>query len=187
MMASATFNFPRVYLYQHHSTNPRSKSPAFISNPKPFRCDFIVGNGKLVVDNATSLSTKAKAASNPRRRFSCTSNLAEYAQTTSAVYGFLLLSGGFFAYTRTGSKGSLLGGVSGAAVMATAYYLMKTPETEALGDALGFGSAFLFASVFGIRLAATRKFAPAGPLLALSLSALAVFITAYLQDSVTTL
>lgn len=27
---------------------------------------------------------------------------------------------------------------------------MKTPETEALGDALGFGSAFLFASVFGM-------------------------------------
>ncbi|KAK9926484.1 hypothetical protein M0R45_023712 [Rubus argutus] len=186
MMASATLNLGRGYLYQHHSTVPRSKSPAF-SNPKPFLGDFIVGNGKLTVNNATSLGAKPKAASNPRRRFSCTSNLAEYAQTTSAVYGFLLLSGGFFAFTRTGSKGSLLGGVSGAAVMATAYYLMQTPETEALGDALGFGSAFLFACVFGIRLAATRKFAPAGPLLALSLSALAVFISAYLQDSVTTL
>lgn len=91
MMASATLNLARGYLYQHHSTVPRSKSPAF-SNPKPFHCDFIVGNGKLTVNNATTLG-----ASNPRRRFSCTSNLAEYAQTTSAVYGFLLLSGGFFA------------------------------------------------------------------------------------------
>lgn len=145
-MASATLNLVRGCLYQHPSTVPRSKSPAF-SNLKPFLCDFIVGNGKLTVNNATSLGTKPKAASNPRRRFSCTSNLAEYAQTTSAVYGFLLLSGGFFAckllvssintptdffffffsidggfswaVTRTGSKGSLLGGVSGAAVMAT--------------------------------------------------------------------
>ncbi|XP_050377649.1 protein FATTY ACID EXPORT 4, chloroplastic [Argentina anserina] len=182
MMASAAISFPRVGLYHHHSTTPRSKSPHAFSNPNRFRCDFIAGQ------NATSLGTKAKVAySKPHREFSCTSNLAEYAQTTSAVYGFLLLSGGYFAYARTGSKGSLIGGLSGAALMATAYYLMQTPETEALGDALGFGSAFLFASVFGIRLAATQKFAPAGPLLALSLSALAVFITAYLQDSATTL
>lgn len=26
---------------------------------------------------------------------------------------------------------------------------MQSPETKALGDAVGFGSAFLFASVFG--------------------------------------
>jgi hypothetical protein len=30
------------------------------------------------------------------------------------------------------------------------YYLMQSPETKALGDAVGFGSAFLFASVFGM-------------------------------------
>lgn len=30
-----------------------------------------------------------------------------------------------------------------------AYYLMQSPETKVIGDALGFGSAFLFSAVFG--------------------------------------
>ncbi|MFQ6652175.1 hypothetical protein Gotur_024164 [Gossypium turneri] len=63
-----------------------------------------------------------------------------------------------------------------------AYYLMQSTETKAIGDALGFGSAFLFSCVFGIRLAATRKPIPAGPLLGLSICALVVFTSAYLQD-----
>ncbi|XP_050151885.1 protein FATTY ACID EXPORT 4, chloroplastic [Malus sylvestris] len=170
----------RNCLYEHRRRIPTFKSPAF-SHPHPFRCDYAAGNGLLAASN-TSFRAVPKTH---HRRFSCTSQLAEMAPATSAVYGFLLLSGGFFAFSRTGSKGSLIGGVSGAALMATAYYLLQTPETKAIGDALGFGSAFLFAAVFGIRLAATRKLAPAGPLLALSLSALAVFISAYLKDSVT--
>lgn len=68
--------------------------------------------------------------------------------------------------------------------MGAAYVLMQVPETKEIGDALGFGSAFLFSSIFGIRLAATRKLMPAGPLLGLSVCALAVFISAYLQDRV---
>ncbi|XP_057511934.1 protein FATTY ACID EXPORT 4, chloroplastic isoform X3 [Actinidia eriantha] len=63
------------------------------------------------------------------------------------------------------------------------YILMQATEMKEIGDALAFGSALLFASVFGIRLAATRKIIPAGPLLGLSICALAVFISAYLQDS----
>ncbi|MBA0794238.1 hypothetical protein Gohar_018588 [Gossypium harknessii] len=73
--------------------------------------------------------------------------------------------------------------------MVGAYYLMQSTETKAIGDALGFGSAFLFSCVFayvvttiGIRLAATRKPIPAGPLLGLSICALVVFTSAYLQD-----
>ncbi|PQP94799.1 protein FATTY ACID EXPORT 4 chloroplastic [Prunus yedoensis var. nudiflora] len=181
-MSSSTLHLAsavtRRFLYERNPRIPSSKSPAF-SNPHPYHCNYNAGNGKLAMNNA-GFKTKPKTQ---RRRFLCTSQLAEYAPTTSTVYGFLLLSGGLFAYARSGSKGSILGGVSGAALMGTAYYLMQTPETKAIGDALGFGSAFLFASVFGIRLAATRKLAPAGPLLALSLSALAVFISAYLQDS----
>ncbi|MBA0552128.1 hypothetical protein Golob_022967 [Gossypium lobatum] len=84
--------------------------------------------------------------------------------------------------TKSGSKGSLFGGLTGAALMASAYYLMQSTETKAIGDALGFGSAFLFSCVFGIRLAATRKPIPAGPLLGLSICALVVFTSAYLQD-----
>lgn len=122
--------------------------------------------------------------SHERRCFRCEAQLGDLAPVTSAIYGSLLLGGGLFAFSRSGSKGSLAGGCTGAVLMATAYYLMQSPETKSTGCALGFGAAFLFSSVFGIRLVATRKLTPAGPLLGLSVLALAVFLSAYLQDSV---
>uniref|UniRef100_A0A1D1XHL8 Monocyte differentiation antigen CD14 n=1 Tax=Anthurium amnicola TaxID=1678845 RepID=A0A1D1XHL8_9ARAE len=110
--------------------------------------------------------------------------LAELAPATSAAYGTLLFGGGIFAYARSRSKGSILGGLSGAALMAAAYYLMQNPETKAAGDALGFGSATLFSAIFSIRLAATRKLIPSGLLLGLSAGTLAVFVSAYMQDKI---
>ncbi|XP_038687925.1 protein FATTY ACID EXPORT 4, chloroplastic isoform X2 [Tripterygium wilfordii] len=106
----------------------------------------------------------------------CQVQLTELAPATSAAYGALLLGGGLFAFSKSGSKGSLYGGLTGAALMTT--------ETKAFGEALGFGSAFLFSSVFGIRLAASRKLTPAGPLLGISICALSVFLFAYLHDRI---
>ncbi|XP_022738933.1 protein FATTY ACID EXPORT 4, chloroplastic-like [Durio zibethinus] len=126
---------------------------------------------------------KPKSHSRSKRRLPCKSQLADFAPVTSAAYGILLFSGGLFAFSKSGSKGSLFGGLTGAALMTSAYFLMQASETKAIGDALGFGSAFLFSSVFGIRLAATRKLIPAGLLLSLSICALVVFTSAYLQDS----
>ncbi|XP_006652679.1 protein FATTY ACID EXPORT 4, chloroplastic [Oryza brachyantha] len=114
----------------------------------------------------------------------CCSAVSELAPAASAAYGALLLGGGAFAYVRSGSKGSIFGGLSGSALMGISYYLMQSPDTKAIGDAVGFGSAFLFASVFGIRLYNTRKLVPSGLLLVLSLGALVVFYSAYLQDKV---
>ncbi|XP_021900341.1 protein FATTY ACID EXPORT 4, chloroplastic [Carica papaya] len=135
------------------------------------------GNGRLGVLNS-------KSNRRGRGGFCCKSQLAELAPATSAAYGLMLLGGGLFAFTKSGSKGSLFGGLTGGALMTSAYVLMQAPETKAIGDALGFGSAFLFSFVFGIRLAATRKPIPAGLLLGLSLCALTVFSVAYLQDNV---
>lgn len=39
-----------------------------------------------------------------------------------------------------------------------AYYLMQSPETKVAGDAVGFGSAFLFACVFGMFHIFVRQF-----------------------------
>nr|CAB3485511.1 unnamed protein product [Digitaria exilis] len=124
----------------------------------------------------------------PRRRalLRCKA-VSELAPAASAAYGVLLLGGGGFAYARSGSKGSIYGGLAGSALMGVAYYLMQSPETKAAGDAVGFGSAFLFACVFGIRLYNSRKLVPSGLLLALSLGALGVFYSAYLQDKVLTI
>ncbi|GJN01983.1 hypothetical protein PR202_ga19291 [Eleusine coracana subsp. coracana] len=121
----------------------------------------------------------------PRRRalLRCVA-VSELAPAASAAYGVLLLGGGAFAYARSGSKGSIYGGLAGSALMGITYYLMQSPETKAAGDAIGFGSAFLFACVFGIRLYNSRKLVPSGLLFALSLGALGVFYSAYLQDKV---
>ncbi|XP_077248250.1 transmembrane proteins 14C [Tasmannia lanceolata] len=161
---------PSALLLFSPSSHPLSKAKTFSSHIHGLSFTPLLKTGKkIAVKSAT--------------RF-CNAQLAELAPATSAVYGTLLLGGGLYAFTRSGSNGSLLGGVSGAVLMATAYFLMQVPETKNAGDALGFGSAFIFCSVFGIRLAATRKLIPSGPLLGLSLGALAVFISAYLQDSI---
>lgn len=110
--------------------------------------------------------------------------LSELAPTAAAVYGGLLLGGGLFAYTRTSSKGSLFGGLTGGTLMGLVFYLMMYPGMKDLGEAIGFGTTLLFVAIFGIRLAATRKIVPAALLLLLSIAATAIFFGAYLQDRV---
>ncbi|XP_010053997.2 protein FATTY ACID EXPORT 4, chloroplastic isoform X2 [Eucalyptus grandis] len=170
---------PPPPLRSHRSDNRRPEHPAArhldggaAASLKPWR--FGVGSG---------LKSR-EWSGRKRRRFRCEAQLGDLAPVTSAVYGSLLLGGGLFAFSRSGSKGSLAGGCTGAVLMATAYYLMQAPETKSIGYALGFGAALLFSSVFGIRLVATQKLTPAGPLLGLSVLALAVFLSAYLQDSI---
>ncbi|XP_078163758.1 transmembrane proteins 14C [Carex rostrata] len=133
-----------------------------------------------------SLTTRIdKTVRTRAQRHRCHANLlADFAPTASAAYGTLLLGGGLFAYLRSGSKGSIFGGLSGGALMAAAYYLIQSAETKGAGDAIGFGSAFLFACVFGIRLYNTKKLVPSGLLLALSIGALTVFFSAYMQDKI---
>ncbi|KAH8518193.1 hypothetical protein H0E87_000138 [Populus deltoides] len=53
------------------------------------------------------------------RSLGCKCQLADIAPVTSAVYGVILLGGGLFAFSKSGSKGSLFGGLTGAAVMGT--------------------------------------------------------------------
>ncbi|KAK6250858.1 hypothetical protein SCA6_004863 [Theobroma cacao] len=111
------------------------------SNEHPKFLSLNLQNGKSK-DLVGICLRKAKSCSGARRRFCCKSQLADFAPVTSAAYGVLLFSGD----TKSGSKGSLFGGLTGAALMASAYFLMQASETKAIGEALGFGSAFLFSS-----------------------------------------
>ncbi|KAF5192130.1 Fatty acid export 4 protein [Thalictrum thalictroides] len=164
-----------------------------ISSCLPAKTFLLLDSSKTNLINRNALATKKKKNGYNNRlkqqtfhQHICKAQLVltELAPATSAVYGAILLGGGLFAYSKSNSKGSLIGGVSGGAIMATAYYLMQSPETKSFGDALAFGSAFLFSSVFVIRLVASRKLIPSGPLLGLSVGALVVFISAYMQDKV---
>ncbi|GMQ02515.1 hypothetical protein CsSME_00048704 [Camellia sinensis var. sinensis] len=170
--------FPLASILDLRGSTGRRRRFSGISSPSP-SFSFRGRQRQCLLFNRNSESTCT--TSGPFHR--CNSQLGgDLAPATSAAYGVLLLVGGLFAYTRTGSKGSLLGGLTGGSLMAAAYFLMQASEMKEIGDALAFGSTFLFASVFGIRLAATHKIIPAGPLLGLSICALAVFISAYMQD-----
>ncbi|KAI4367986.1 hypothetical protein MLD38_016606 [Melastoma candidum] len=171
------------------ATLPTVKPPPS-SSISAARCQFLRPVTDLCPPFSSRFPTEQNSSLRPgiaseRRllRFGCKSQLGELAPVTSAVYGSLLLGGGLFAFGKSGSKGSLAGGCTGAVLMGIAYYLMQASETQQIGYALGFGSSLLFASVFGIRLAATRKLAPAGPLLGLSVLTLVVFASAYLQGT----
>ncbi|KAJ6776633.1 PROTEIN FATTY ACID EXPORT 4 CHLOROPLASTIC [Salix koriyanagi] len=55
----------------------------------------------------------------------CKCQLADIAPVTSAAYGVILLGGGLFAFSKSGSKGSLFGGLTGAALMGAVLYMVK--------------------------------------------------------------
>ncbi|CAN8314073.1 unnamed protein product [Cochlearia groenlandica] len=155
--------------------------PSVVSLKSP-RLTRSVSNGGRNWSGLAKLSEKPKSK---RRGYGlcCNAELSELAPVVSAGYGVLLIGGGLFAYSKSGSKGSLFGGLTGSVLMATAYFLTQSPETKVLGDTIGLGSAFLFSSVFGFRLASTRKLVPAGPLLLLSIGMLSFFVMVYMHDS----
>ncbi|CAD5174621.1 unnamed protein product [Musa acuminata subsp. malaccensis] len=160
-----------------------SPSPSALNRPACLRISSLPGGAHSI--KKSNGAKRYGCCKIPSPTLRCSAQLlGDLAPATSAAYGTLLLGGGLFAYVKSRSKGSILGGLSGACLMAVAYYLMQSPETKELGIAIGFGSAFLFASVFGIRLVATRKFMPSGLLLSLSVGVLAVFLSAYTQAKV---
>lgn len=94
-------------------------------------------------------------------------------QIALAVYAFLLIGGGVLGYVKAQSKPSLIaGGLSGI------FALLCLALTTVGG--LGFWPAALLAvimvTVFGARLAKTRKLMPSGVLLVLSLGLLVLMI-----------
>ncbi|KAH8494684.1 hypothetical protein H0E87_021181 [Populus deltoides] len=84
-------------------------------------------NGRRSNSSATCISK--------RRRLGCKCQLADLAPVTSAAYGVILLGGGLFAFGKSGSKGSLFGGLTGAALMGTAcLFHVDLPSDASSGD-----------------------------------------------------
>ncbi|CAL5358692.1 unnamed protein product [Camellia sinensis] len=172
--------FPLSSILDLRGSTGRRRRFSGISSPSP-SFSFRGRQRQCLLFNRNSESTCT--TSGPFHR--CNSQLGgDLAPATSAAYRVLLLVGGLFACRYKNMKQRIASRrpywwISNGC---RAYFLMQASEMKEIGDALAFGSTFLFASVFGIRLAATHKIIPAGPLLGLSICALAVFISAYLQD-----
>src|SRR5947209_284652 len=88
------------------------------------------------------------------------------------VYIVLLVIGGLIGFLKAGSKVSLIMSVAFAALLSlcAAHIISPTRTAETLADVIL--AALLV--VFGIRLAKTKKFMPAGLMLVLTVAALAL-------------
>ncbi|KAI7733848.1 hypothetical protein M8C21_028633 [Ambrosia artemisiifolia] len=177
-------SLPMVYSYTLGFTSNSFRTTTAITTVSP------TAQLKSTLVRTSNLRQRSRKFPSSSRSLNTTHHLCkcqlvqEFAPIASAGYALLLLGGGLFAYNKSGSKGSLFGGLTGATLMSVAYYLMQASETKELGDSLAFGASLLFAFIFGIRFAATRKVVPAGLLLVISIGLTALTFSAYLQDKV---
>src|SRR3989338_5926906 len=92
-----------------------------------------------------------------------------------ALYGFLMLAGGYMGYAKAGSKQSLIMGIISAIIIFIGIYLSLSNHQLGLGIIAATGG--ILTIVFILRFLKTKSFMPAGMLLVLSLVALAVALS----------
>jgi len=86
-----------------------------------------------------------------------------------AVYGVLMLGGGFMGYAKAGSKMSLIMGIVSSIVIFAGLYLSKSKTR--LGYGLITSMSFLLVITFLMRFVETGSFMPSGMLIILSIIA----------------
>jgi len=94
---------------------------------------------------------------------------------TAFVYGALVLAGGWVGYKKAGSRPSLVSSILSAAVLLLAAVLSLSGNPA--GDTLAMAVALVLLVFFGVRLAKSGKFMPAGLMVAVSLATLVVLWT----------
>jgi uncharacterized membrane protein (UPF0136 family) len=93
---------------------------------------------------------------------------AALGQAALLVYALLLGGGGVLGFTKAGSKVSLMAGLASAALVLVAFGVALAEDTPENGFLVGLGVAVLMTIVFLSRTLKTRKWMPAGMLLATS-------------------
>jgi uncharacterized membrane protein (UPF0136 family) len=91
------------------------------------------------------------------------------------VYGVLVIAGGAMGYAKAKSKPSLIAGslFGVIAIIGSLLMLQQNP----LGIYLSLGTAFLLLIFFSRRFSTTKKFMPAGLMMALSLITVLTLLT----------
>ncbi|MEL6399692.1 MAG: TMEM14 family protein [Cyanobacteria bacterium J06626_4] len=93
----------------------------------------------------------------------------------SFVYGVLSIVGGFIGYQQAGSKPSLISGtITGILLLVAGFGIL---QAQAWGLWLAIAVTLLLVTVFIVRLIKTRKFFPAGLMVAVGIGTLIVLFT----------
>lgn len=92
----------------------------------------------------------------------------------ASVYGILSIIGGIIGYKSAGSKVSLISGTISGLLLLIAAYLQL--QGQAWGLILAAIITSILVIVFAVRFAKTRKFMPAGLMVALGVVALIVML-----------
>ena len=99
-----------------------------------------------------------------------------------AVYGVLMLGGGFFGYAKAGSKMSLIMGIVSAVFIFAGLYLSRS--NVRVGYGLIAATSVLLTFTFLIRLVKTGSFIPSGMLVILSVIAVIISIKQLMGKSI---
>ena len=95
------------------------------------------------------------------------------------VFGIVMILGGLMGH-RAGSKVSLISGSVSGLVLLGAWFISR--DHMAAGLWIGVGASALLSVVFGMRMAKSGKFMPAGGLLVVSVVALTLLVYSALMS-----
>nr|GEW38573.1 protein fatty acid export 4, chloroplastic [Tanacetum cinerariifolium] len=101
------------------SNSLRNNVPITVSPTAAIKSSFLKSCNLRQQHRLTRLSSYLTRSSRSKFKHVCKSQLLvqDFAPVASAGYAVLLLGGGLFAYNKSGSKGSLFGGLTGAVLM----------------------------------------------------------------------
>ena len=93
------------------------------------------------------------------------------------VYGTLLYIEAGLDYRSSRNRQSLIAGIVAGSILVTAAVLVWLPVQEQIGASIGVGATLAMVGNFGSRFTKTKKFVPAGLMLAISVVALGILAT----------
>ena len=96
-----------------------------------------------------------------------------------AVYGVLMLLGGYMGYIKAGSKISLISGILSGILIFVGIYLSASNHQLGLGIIAATSGVLIL--TFAIRFMKTKSFMPSGMLIILSLIALGIALRELLK------
>jgi uncharacterized membrane protein (UPF0136 family) len=93
------------------------------------------------------------------------------------VYGILLYIEAAVGWRNSGNRQTMIAGIAAGSILMTAAILVGFELQQQLGSSIGVGATLAMTGNFGSRFSKSRKFVPAGLMLAISVVTLGILVT----------